>query len=89
MTGVHIYQFHHQMSQFPPALHARVNNDDVLYELFRDELFDHTAGDTLLEFVTGLDREECPFCQLEPVFSRENEEWELSQPCQLHGGPEW
>ncbi len=95
--SVHIYQFHHQMSQFPPVLHAQVNNDDVLYELFRDDYFDAGASSTLLEFVTAMDPEECPFCQKEPVYSYACPDtqsglyvgdWELSAPCQLHGGPE-
>ena len=87
MSGIHIYQFHHQMSQFPPALHAQVNNDDVLYELFRDDYFDAGASSTLLEFVTAMDPEECPFCVRVPVLATVGDDWELSSPCQLHGGP--
>ena len=92
----HVFQFHAQMAQFPPALHGLVNNDDQLYELFRDELFDACATDTLLEYITGLDPEECPFCQKEPVYSYAHPaeqiglyvaDWEMSTPCQIHGGP--
>ncbi len=92
----HVFQFHSEMSAFPLALQARVNNNDDLYELFRDELFE-SAGPPLLEYITGLDPVECPLCGQEPVYSYAHpveqiglyvSDWELSTPCQLHGGPE-
>ena len=92
----HVFQFHADMGAFPPALHAWVNNDTQLYEHFRDELFE-PAGPPLLEYVAGLDPDECPFCECEPVYAYTypQEEkglyvasWELSTPCLIHGGPE-
>lgn len=94
--SAHPFQFHQEMSAFPPALHALVNNSDHLYELFRGELFE-PDGPPLLEYVAGLDPDECPLCDQEPVYTyaHPDEEvglfvssWELSTPCLIHGGAE-
>ena len=90
---INLFQFHREMSAFPPVLHARVNGSDHLYAHFRDELFDPT-GPPLREYIAGLDPDECPLCDQEPVYSyaHPDEEvglyvssWELSTPCLIHG----
>ncbi len=92
----HVFQFHAEMAAFPPTLHARVNNNDHLYEIFRDEFFE-PDGPPLLDYIVGLDPEECLLCECEPVYAYAHPQeeiglyvasWELSTPCLIHGGSE-
>ncbi len=85
-------QFHREMSLFPPLLHAKVNNSDYLYELFRDELFE-PSGPPLLDYIRGLNPDECPFCETVPAYSYAYPDEEvgvyvagrkLTSECQLH-----